>query len=63
MKRFIQIGTKQYTVVFDEYGVIDTVVLTGTSELLSAKNKDVKKIVNNNDKIYNYKEVKGMSYF
>lgn len=62
MKRFVRIKNKEYTLTYDEYGVLDTVVLAGTDVLLSTKNRDVKRIVNNANALYNYQTVSGIEF-
>ena len=62
MKVYIAIDNKTYTLTYDEEYVLDTVTLKGSEECLTAKNKDVAKIVKNSDKILNRTPVKGIVY-
>lgn len=60
--RKLKIDGKVYVAKFDEELILDTVRVEGSEELLSTKNKAVKKILSNADKILSFKEVKGVSY-
>lgn len=60
--RKLKIDGKVYVAKFDEELILDTVRVEGSEELLSTKNKAVKKILLNADKILSFKELKGVSY-
>lgn len=50
MKRYVEKKGKKYILTFDEYGILDTVVLKDKPEtLISTKNRDVQFFVNNQE--------------
>lgn len=50
MKRYVEKKGKKYILTFDEYGILDTVVLKDKPEtLISTKNRDVHFFVNNQE--------------
>ena len=52
MKRYVEKKGKMYILTFDEYGILDTVVLKDKPDtLISTKNRDVQFFVNNQETI------------